>query len=245
MAEYEYKEGKTRIENALDCEEKPIGTISFANEKESPTDIYEGWLCVLCVNISNYSDVIYLNPESKISKIVKCLLNELMQCIEEKNLIEVKFLAGNFYAMYSAPFQSDVYDVADMAITINTFFKMFNKILSEREHPILKFGIGVSLSKDLCLKGLTKKGNLDKYIWIGEAMTEANKLAVACQDKEKNGIAYSTMAYSNFIDEMEKDVKNEDVKHWFTMEYAPEIGDYYCANLVKKTFNNWIKNDLK
>lgn len=245
MAVYEYKEGKERIENALNDEKNYIDTKSFASEDESSNDTYEGWLCVLCVNISNYSDVIYLNPERKSSKLIKCLLNELMQCIEEENLIEVKFLAGSLYAMYSAPYQSDVYAVADMAAKINTFFKMFNKILSMREYPPLKFGIGISLSKDLCLKGLGKKGILDEYIWIGDAVSEASKLAIACQDNDNQGIAYSNMAYSNFIDEMEKDIKDEDVKGWFTIKQNPEIGDYYCANLVKTSFNNWIKEELK
>ena len=71
-----------------------------------------------------------------------------------------------------------------------------------------------------------------------------------CQGMEKkifsgNRLVYSSTSYNNFIEGLKKRNSSENVENWFT-KYTDSDGEVcYYADIIKKDFNNWIKNGMK
>ena len=72
------------------------------------------------------------------------------------------------YAIYSAPTEEELSDILINAIEINTFQKMFQKILQQNQFINFKIGIGLGASETLIIRSGKKKGGINDNIWIGE-----------------------------------------------------------------------------
>ena len=57
---------------------------------------------------------------------------------------------------------------------------------------------------------------------------------------------YSSLSYNYFIDELKARNSKEDVEKWFRTidDPMPNIGIVYNADIIKFTFNEWIKSNV-
>lgn len=52
-------------------------------------------------------------------------------------------------------------------------------------------------------------------------------------------------SYSNTIEQLRKNNSKKDVDSWFTEYYDADLGTFYCANITKVDFDNWIDDGMK
>lgn len=81
------------------------------------------------------------------------------------------------FAVYSTASKEEIYDVYQRAVYINTYLKMLNKLLDERNLPNIKAGIGLAADKNLAVKAGRKSSGINDFVWIGKAVTTASNLA--------------------------------------------------------------------
>lgn len=115
---------------------------------------------------------------------------------------------------------------------------MINKLLTTKGFKNISVGIGVSIGEDLIVKAGQKGSGINDRIWIGDAVVRASKLSNIAGRQGKNTIGFSSIAYENFIEELEKRVPCS--KSWFTYDYTQNA---YFTYLTMREFEKWIDNN--
>lgn len=246
LSEYDYKNGLSRIleilNNKLEVKDSPelpaIENLTFDNA-------YSSWVSAIFVDIRNSTSLFTLEEKVKVSKIIRCFTSEIIEILRnDSNLREIGIRGDCVYGIYTTPDKKDIYECADKTIWINTYMKMLNKILSNRKYPEIKAGIGMGTAEELIVKAGRKGVGINNAVWIGKAVTNAANLSSVANKNGYAPIAYSDCAYSNFIKKMCKVNSEKDVESWFTMKQAAELGAFYCADIIKDDFYNWIETDM-
>ena len=240
---YDYKQGKKRVEEILDNDLDIIEQDKVPKENEFTfSNGYLSWITAVFVDIRDSSSLCADEDKEKVAKIIKSFTSEIIEILrKDDNLREIGIRGDCVYAIYTTPKKKDEYEIASKTFFVNTYLKMLNLMLKERDLPTIKAGIGMSTAEELVVKAGRKNVGINSQIWIGKAVSVASNLASL---GNKNGIApcvYSELSYINFIEELEKNNPNKKPKDWFT--YYKD-GDYYSANIVKTTFNDWIENGM-
>lgn len=236
MSSYDYKLGKDRVENILD------NMMIIEDKEKVPSDDnftfengYRSYVTAIFVDIRD-STTLFTKKTENTAKLIRSFTSEIIEILrDDDNLRSIGIRGDCVFAIYTTPYQIDIYECADKTFYINTFIKMLNKLLEERGYSKLKAGIGMATDKELVIKAGRKGVSINDKVWIGEAVTVASKLSSYGDKNGKNRIFYSEISYNNFIDELEK--RNSRAKEWFQYEYL--IGAY-SANIIKTDFNNWI-----
>ena len=122
---------------------------------------------------------------------------------------------------------------------------MLNKLLSRKKYPTLRAGIGIGTAKELIVKAGRKNVGINNPVWIGNAVTGASNLSSIANKEGHASIAFSKLTYSNTIEQLRKNNIEKDVDSWFTEYYDADLGTFYCANITKVDFDNWIDDGMK
>lgn len=238
MSEYNYKQGKSRVEyildNYMEIEERDKlpsdGNFTFENG-------YISWVTAIFVDIRDSTTLFSKNDEYT-AKMVRAFTSEVIEILRsDENIREIGIRGDCVYAIYTTSKQSDILDCADKTFDVNTFINMFNKIIENRGGKGLKVGIGMATDKELVIKAGRKSVGINNKVWIGKAVTIASKLSSYGDKHYLPRLMYSKSSYINFIEGLEE--RNRNANSWF--KYIDDF-NAYSADIVKVDFNNWINN---
>lgn len=246
MASYNYKNGKSRIEEILN------NKIEIVEKEKVPKDEnftfdngYYSWVSAIFVDIRESSKLFTDKDKEKVAKIIRSFTSEIIEILrEDDNLREISIRGDCVYAIYTTPNQSDTYEIAEKTFFINTFMEMLNILLEEKSYPTIKVGIGMSTAQELVVKAGRKNVSINSKVWIGDAITKASNLSSLGNKDGVSTIVFSELSYINFIEKLVKNNPGKDPKSWFKKYNTNEYGIYYSANIIKTNFYNWIKNGM-
>ena len=246
MSEYDYIQGKNRVESILDnhmiIEKKkklPVdGNFTFENG-------YRTWLTSIFIDIRDSSKLFTSINQEETAKVIRAFISELIEILRDDDgfMLEIGIRGDCVYAIYNTPSKEDILNCANKTFYANTFIEMFNKMLWRRGIEPIKAGIGMSTGCDLVIKTGRKGIGINEKVWIGTAVTEASNLSSLGDKNDYRRLMYSWRSYINFIDGLKARNSEKDVEKWFTSinNPIPNIGNVYNADIIQSTFNEWIK----
>ena len=246
MADYDYKEGKKRIEDILNNTLDVIENDKIPKDENFTfTNAHYGWVTGIFIDIRDSSTLFAEEDKEKVSKIVRSFTSEIIEILrDDDNLREIGIRGDCVYGIYTTPSKDDIYEIVQKSFYINTFLKMLNNLLSNNSFPNIKVGIGISTSKELVVKAGRKGVNINNSVWIGDAVTKAANLSSVGNKDGYSPIVMSSITYINIIKKMENTNPDKDVKSWFNLRYHSEYGDFYDATIIKLEFNEWINDGM-
>lgn len=184
--------------------------------------------------------------KEKVAKIIRSFTSEIIEVLrDDDNLREIGIRGDCVYAIYTTPYQNDIYELVDKTFWINTYMKMLNKLLYQRSLPQIKVGIGMSTAQELVVKAGRKDVGINNKVWIGEAVTKASNLSSIGNKNGKQSLVYSKSSYNNFINLLLKRNESKNLESYFKYHSDNENGEYYTTDLIKSDFYNWISNGMK
>ena len=249
MSEYDYIQGKNRVESILDnhmiIEEKKKlpadGNFTFENG-------YRTWLTSIFIDIRDSSRLFTSKNQEETAKVIRAFISELIEILRDDDgfMLEIGIRGDCVYAIYNTPSKIDILNCADKTFYANTFIKMFNKMLTKRGIAPIRAGIGMSTGYDLVIKTGRKGVGINEKVWIGAAVTEASNLSSLGDKNGYRRLMYSWRSYINFIDGLKARNSEKDVEQWFKTinNPIPNIGTVYNADIIKIDFNEWINSNV-
>ena len=246
MANYNYKEGKDRVleilNNQVEVQEKdkvpkPDGSFSFNNG-------FYSWVTAIFVDIRDSKTLFSKNKRTTVARVVRAFTSELIEILkDDENLREIGIRGDCVYAIYSCSKKEEDYEILDKAFYANTYIEMLNKLLGSKNMPTFKAGIGIATSIDLVVKAGRKGSNINDLVWIGSAVSFASGLS-SIANKQGNQPILMTKHFYEGVLGLLKQNNNDEVEKWFSLKNDRVIGDFYGCDVVKTTFNKWIKNEM-
>lgn len=113
----------------------------------------KAWVGAIFVDIRNSTDYFKENKPETISRVMRAFCSEIISILQKNdNFRQIGIRGDCVYGIFSVPSQTDLKLLLSNAIRINTFQRMFQKILSNYSMPTFKIGIGLGCSKDLVIK---------------------------------------------------------------------------------------------
>ena len=111
--------------------------------------------------------------------------------------------------------------------------------------PTIAAGIGIGTARELIVKAGRRDVGINNPVWIGDAVTGASNLSSVANKDGHGPIAFSKLTYSNSIEQLKKNNSQKDVDSWFTEYHDTDLGTFYCANIIKVEFDNWIDDGME
>ncbi|MFV8830133.1 adenylate cyclase [Alkalihalobacterium sp. APHAB7] len=209
------------------------------------TNGYKAWAGAIFVDLRDSTTLFTDSNDVEISKVIRGFTSEIIEILRNNtdgnDLKEIGIRGDCVFAVYSTPKKMDLYEIANRAFYINTYMKMLNKLLEERNLPKIKAGIGLATQVTLAVKAGRKSSGINNLVWIGEAIAKASKLSDLGNKDDKKPIVMSSTFYNNYIDVQPVD----NAKQWWTYVNDDTYGAYYHGNVTKTEFNNWIEHGMK
>lgn len=247
FSNYDYKERKDKVEEILDNTDKVNEVSKFPSDDEfTYTNGYKAWAGSIFVDLRDSTTLFTNDDDVKISKVIRGFTSEIIEILRkdsDDNLKEIGIRGDCVYAVYSTPFQEDLYDIATRAFYINTYMNMLNNLLKERSLPTILAGIGLATNETLAVKAGRKSSGINNLVWIGDSVAKAAKLSNLGNRKFVSPIVMSDVFYNNYLEIVKKNKTGEE-KFW-TYKYDSKYGSYYYGNVVIIEFNDWINDGMK
>ena len=238
MSEYDYMQGKNRVESILDnymrIEEKKKlpsdGDFTFENG-------YRTWLTSIFIDIRDSSVLFTSENQEETAKIIRAFVSELIEILRDDDdfMLEIGIRGDCVYAIYNTPLISDELRCADKTFYANTFINMFNEILRSRGIDSIRAGIEMSTGYDLVIKTGRKGVGINEKVWVGKAVTEASNLSSLGDKHGYKRLMYSSLSYYYFIDGLQNRNRSQNVIEWFKSicHPIPNMGTIYNADITK------------
>lgn len=240
-ADYDYREGKRRVDEILNRSEDNSIREKVPNEKDFHFDNgYYCWITSIFVDIRD-STKLFNGKKPTVSKIIRSFTSEVIEILNTgSNMKEIGIRGDCVYGVFSTPQKSDVYEVMEKAVYVNTLIKMLNAIFDRKNMDQLKVGIGVATSQDLIVKAGREGSGINDKVWIGEAVTAASNLSFYGNKNKYTSepILISPTTYVNI-----KEKYGNNLIEWFTPVKFDGIQAYAC-DLVNASMNNWIEQGM-
>lgn len=249
MSEYDYKQGKYRVETILD------NYMEIEDKDKLPSDDnftfengYLSWITSIFVDIRDSSTLFADRDKEKVAKLIRAFTSELIEILRDNaddSLVREIGIRGDcVYAIYTTPKKSDVYTCAVKTFYVNTFINMFNKLLTSRGYNKLKVGVGMATDKELVIKAGRKGIGINSKVWIGKAVTMASNLSSLGDKNGNSRLMYSELSYNCFIEDLENSVPSKRPRDWFKIIDDPNYGTICNASIIIDGFNKWIDNNF-
>lgn len=246
LSSYDYKERKEKVEEILDNTKEVKEVNKFPSEDSFTYDNgYKAWAGAIFVDLRDSTTLFSNDDDVKISKVIRGFTSEIIEILKkdtDNDLKEIGIRGDCVFAVYSINTKLEIYDIANRAFYINTYMKMLNKLLSKRNLPNIKAGIGLAANETLAVKAGRKSSGINNLVWIGESVAKAAKLSDLGNKDLINPIVMSDIFYSNYIDIAKP--KNSEAASWYTKETDDKYGTFYHGNVIKIEFNNWIEDGM-
>ena len=247
MYEYDYINGKRRVNEILndsnEIEEKEkipkMNEFTFHNG-------YFAWVTAVFVDIRDSTSIFTENKKTSTSKIIRAFTSEVIEILKnDDNLREIGIRGDCVYAIYTTSKKHEDYEIANKVFYVNTFMKMLNKLLQNKNMKTIKVGIGVSTAQELVVKAGREKTGINNLVWIGKAVTYASKFSSLANSNGYNNIIFSDNFYNSFIGDLKNNNKNKNVESWFKQHRDSKLGCFYDCDIIQSEFNDWIENGMK
>lgn len=243
---YEYKKSKDTIKKIL---KSPTKIVEKSNIPSSDSEFtYENgikaWVGALFVDIVN-SRKMFKSANEDTARIIRSFCSEIISILkDDSNYREIGIRGDCVYCIYTADYQKDLVDIFRHAYRINSFLRMFNKLLNQEGYASIRAGIGLGCGKDLIIKAGQNGSGINDKIWIGKAVVDAAHLSDIANRKGISSIAISPLFYSNIIELLCEE--NNKYKSWIKSHTADSYGniDFYHCNIVETDFEKWIEEEL-
>lgn len=248
FSSYDYKKRKKKVEEILDNTNEVKESENFPIDNEfTYTNGYKAWASAIFVDLRDSTELFTNKDDISIAKVIRGFTSEIIEILRKDvsstELKEIGIRGDCVFAVYSTPIPDDIYDVANRSFYINTYMKMLNKLLEERDLPEIKAGIGLATSETLAVKAGRKDSGINNLVWIGESVSKAAKLSDLGNKDKTNPIVMSSIFFENFI-KASRNNQKEDYKEWFSSELDSNLDEYYHGNIVIGDFDEWIKEDM-
>lgn len=244
---YDYKTGKREVNEILNSsiEIKDLGYIPSESAFTYDNGVY-AWVGSIFVDIVNSTALFKSDKLSKnnISRIIRSFVEQIVAIMNDnEDHYEIGIRGDCVYGIFQADYQKTILSIFRTAYTINTFIKMFNKLLSRKNLPNISVGIGIGSNKDLVVKAGKKKITHD-MIWIGDAVVNASNLSQIANRSYHDPICMDITTYDNIISLLKEE--NQNYSQWITKTTSPKYnGIFYQCDIVQTAFNNWINEGMK
>lgn len=247
MSDYDYKEGKKRIQDILNNKLSVNEQDLIPNESQFTFEnAYYGWVTAIFVDIRNSTKLFSEGDKEKVSKIIRSFTSEIIEILrKDENLREIGIRGDCVYAIYTTPSQNHEYSCLDKTSMINTYMQMLNKLLATKNYPQIKVGIGMASDQELVVKAGRKTTAINNLVWIGKAVTKAAKLSSIANKEILEPICYSDLSYNNIIEILAKRLPDENVRSWFNKHSSLHLETYYSTRVIHPEFYEWITNGMK
>lgn len=246
MADYDYKSGKKKVIEILDSkteiEEKDNvpsdSSFTYDNGIKAP-------VASIFVDIRKSTEFFKNNPKDRVARIIRAFINQVVKILRsDENFRDLGIRGDCVFAVYSAKSSSELRSVFGCATYVNTFMKMFNKLLSDKKWPNLKVGIGCGYDPaELVIKAGEKGSGRSDYVWIGDAVIDASN---CCNLANKNGCEPIVIS-DKYYDKIKNLDANDEHKYsyYFTAKFQACGLYYYSCDLIKSDFDKWINEGMK
>ena len=237
---YDYKEGKNRVEEIL-TKDLEVKENNYLPKTDSLTfgKAYYSWVGSIFIDIRDSSTLFKNENSETISKIMKCFTSELIEILRgSTNQRDIGIRGDCVYAIYTVPYQQDMYNLYLRACYCNTYINMLNKLLKKYNFPDLNVGIGLGASQTLVIKAGRENVGINDNIWIGDSVIDASNFSSIANSNGFENIVISPVFYDNLIN------VDERVKDFFSRKYSFDYGHCYYGNVIITDFNDWINNDF-
>ncbi|GBD72199.1 hypothetical protein TEHN7126_1356 [Tetragenococcus halophilus subsp. halophilus] len=239
---YNYKNRKEKVEEILDNTDKVNEVERLpTNDSFTYTNGYKASITAIFVDLRDSTTLFSDKDEIEISKVIRGFTSEVIEILrqnieEDGDLKEIGIRGDCVYAIYSTLTDDDAYEIYKRAYTINTYIKMLNELLDERELPQIKAGIGISAGEILAVKAGRKSSGINNLVWVGKAVAEASKLADKGNKNKIGPIVVTDFFYKCIINK----AKNKNTSNCWEKH-----DNFYSANIIKKDFNDWINEGMR
>lgn len=246
MSINEYEESRKKIEDILNSKTKIEEVESLSNDEDKFT--YENgvrtWVGAMFIDIRDSTDYFKNNNQEIVARIMRSFTSEIIRILSKnKSYIQIGIRGDCVYAIYSTPEKNILKSIMSDACYINTFQKMFQKILEKKQWPTFKIGIGMGASKDLVIKAGMKGTGIRDNIWIGDAVIDASKLSSEGNTGNIGPITMDSCFYINIKDyKCNQREKYGDLIEPYTSNKL-NTTTYHC-DMIDINFNNWIGDNF-
>ncbi|MED4613088.1 adenylate/guanylate cyclase domain-containing protein [Bacillus subtilis] len=245
---YDYRDRKRKVEEILDKTDEVKEVNKFPRDEDfTYTNGYKAWTGAIFIDLRDSTSLFTDKNDVDIAKVIRGFTSEIIEILRkdtEENLKEIGIRGDCVYAIYSAPLKSDIYDICNRAVYINTYMLMLNELLSERDLPNIRAGIGLDVSKTLAVKAGRKSSGINNLVWIGQSVAKASKLSDLGNKNSINPIVMSSDFYTNYMD-VEDEMNKNNTRQLWSEVYSPSLGTYYHGNVVYLQFEKWIREGMK
>lgn len=240
MSNYDYRSGKQRVIDILTSKTaiEETKTIPSSEDEFTYENGVKSWVGALFVDIRDSTNYFKNNKPDIVSRVMRAFCSEIISILQaDDNFRQIGIRGDCVYGIFSVPYKSDIETILNNAIVINTFQRMFQKILNDYSMPTFEIGIGLGCSIDLVIKAGRKGTGINDFIWIGDAVIDACKLSSQGNKDGFEPIVMSECFYNNIKD---IDVnKDETYSKFCNRKYSENLGEYvWHCNLVMTDFNN-------
>ena len=244
MHEYDYKKAKIAIEEILASPTSIIEKESIpSNEYEySNTKGIKTWAACVFVDIAD-SHHLFDGANEDTIRLMRAYCSELIKLFkEDRNSREVGIRDDCVYCIYNLGKKEDLQEIFNTACTINTFMKMFNKILVNKGLEPITAGIGLGCDYEMIIKVGEPNSHINDKVWIGNAIGHASYLSNIANRNGHSPIAMSSLFYDNVIPVLEQ--VTPKYREWLKPIEENGKVEYYECNFVMQQFNEWIEKNL-
>ncbi len=246
MSFYDYAQGKQRIINILDSKTKieESEDIPKSDEEFTYENGIKAWVGALFVDIRDSSEYFTENKPDTVARVIRAFCSEIITILSANdNYRQIGIRGDCVYAIYSCPTLAHIKSIMSDAAYINTFRKMFTKILTKKGFPTFSFGIGIGASKDLIVKAGKQGSGINDLIWIGDAVIDASNMSSIANKNNFDPIVMDDCFYNNIKD---MDASSEHkYGELISSKYSYDLGKtVYHADIINIAFNDWVKEEL-
>lgn len=248
MAKYNYIDGKQRVlkilNNTVEVQKskkvpRPDSSFSFNNG-------FNSWVTAVFVDIRDSKTLFSQNKKTTVARVIRAFTSEIIEILKnDSNLREIGIRGDCVYAIYTCSTENEDYEILDKAIYVNTYIDMLNVLLTNKQMPNIKAGIGIATAMDLVVKAGRKGSDINNLVWIGDAVSFASGLSSLANKKGKDRILMTKQFYNSVMKRLKDHNLNKNIDNWFSSYNVPVIGDCCGCNLVKSDFDKWIVNGMK
>ena len=198
------------------------------------------------VDIRDSKTLFSQNKKTTVARVIRAFTSEIIEILKnDSNLREIGIRGDCVYAIYTCSTENEDYEILDKAIYVNTYINMLNVLLSNKQMPNIKAGIGIATAMDLVAKAGRKGSDINNLVWIGDAVSFASGLSSLANKKEKDRILMTRQFYNGVMKRLKDHNPNKNIDNWFSFYNVPVIGDCCGCNLVKSDFDKWINDGMK
>lgn len=217
--EYNYKDGKKRVEEILDSDFEFVDVNSIPNdERFTFNNGFKARVSAIFVDIRDSTTLFSKGEKQIVAKIVRAFTSEIIEILRlNGDYREIGIRGDCVYAIYSVVNDEDVYGVAKNVFYVNNYMRMLNRLLDRRKLPRITAGIGMSTSEELVVKAGRKGVDINDLVWIGDAVCKASHLSSWANRNGNGALAISAATYESIIGQLKKNRPDKNVESWFVM----------------------------